>query len=646
MNRAFIYIILFFITVNAFSQSGGIPPGDKDSVTHVTRQYRLNEMYTGIIELPFDTLIGSFHRYKRTERISPFFQHLGNYGLPWVETDFFDRPVGPERFIYRHLRYYMHYDGNKRYIDTQVPFTELKWTYGGERGQAEQTLGVRHSQNVNPFLNVGLDLDIIYSLGQYSYQKSDDRAFTLHSSYTGKPYQAFASWSINSLKMNENGGVSDPGALDEFDTGDVPVNLGGLNEAQNTIKNMNFQLIQKYTLGKGSSEAVADSLKNNERDGLSGTFSHILEYEKGSRFYVDDNPGSGFYDSIYINDNVSFDSLYTRVMKNTLRFDFSTGESARFQLGIGLGLVNEQNVFFQIMPTHEEEITADSLRWARGSNAVLGTLFGKIGAKLGWHADGKLYLSGLRSGDFELKGRINKSFNEGDKRSELGLRGSIHNNGPAWWMNNWGSNHFEWENDYNKELRINIGGSFDYPGIEFKAGLDYALLNNMLYFNSQAMPAQHDAAVSVISGRVDKNFSFWKFRFDNSLLFQKSSKVNVLDLPLVSARTAFYFDHEFYFAITDGRLQTQLGFEAEYNTSYYSYAYMPATGVFYNQREMKTGNYPLINVFANIKLKRTRIFVAFDHVNHGLMGYDYFASPYYPISIRMFKYGLAWTFYN
>lgn len=645
MNRAFIYIILLFITVNAFSQDGEIP-GKKDSVTHVTRQYRLNDTYTGIVELPLDTLIGSFHRYKRTEKISPFFQHLGNYGLPYVETDFFDRPLDPENFIYRHLRYYMHYAANKRYIDTHVPFTELKWTYAGERDQAEQTLGVRHSQNVNPFLNIGLDLDIIYSLGQYSYQKSDDRAFTLHSSYTGKKYQAFASWSINNLMANENGGVSDPGALSEYDTDDVPVNLGGLNEAKSTIKNMNLQLIQKYTIGKGGKTYGADSLKNEQEDGLSGTFSHILEYEKGSRFYLDNNPGSGFYDTIYINNDVTFDSLYARVMRNTLRFDFSTRESARFQLGIGIGLANEQNVFFQIMPTHEEEITADSLRWARGSNAALGTLFGKIGAKLEWHADGKLYLSGLRAGDFEVKGRINKSFNEEDKKSELELRGNIHNAGPSWWMNNWGGNHFEWTNDFNKELRINIGGSFEYPGIGLDAGIDYALITNMLYFDNRAMPAQHDAAVSVIAARLNKNFSLWKLRFDNNLLFQKSSNSNVLDLPLVSARTAFYFDHEFYFAVTDGRLQTQLGFEAEYKTAYYSYAYMPATGAFYNQREIRTGNYPVINVFANIKLKRTRIFVSFDHVNHGLTGYDYFASPNYPMTIRMFKYGLAWTFYN
>lgn len=676
MNRTLIAIILLIVSLNAFSQRSNIPE-KSDSITHVTYQYKLNENYTDTLYVPLDTLIDTFHRYKKTEEISPFFQRLGNYGLSYMETDFFDRPTDPEIFIYRHLRYFMHHAGNKMYVDTQVPFTELQWTFGGERQEAEQTLEVRHSQNVNPFLNFGLDLDIIYSLGQYHYQKSDNKAFTLHGSYLREKYKAFASWSTNKLIAYENGGVSDPTVLDQYDTRDVPVNLGGLNEAKSRLQFMNFQLIQKYTIGRGSKsvadsiaarpgagadslavdmgrdgpEAKAntraiDSVQSKQKGGVKGTFTHILEYDRGRRIYEDNNPGSGFYDTTFISSVQTYDSLYSRILKNTLRFDFNTSETAKFQLGIGVGAVNEQNIFAQVWPTHDTENPADSLRWKRSSNAVLGTLFSRIGNKFGWYADGKFYFSGLRAGDFSLKGNINWDFGEGEKQSGLIARGSVSNTGPSWWMNNWGSNHFEWSNDFSSEFRVNVGGTYSYPGINFDAGLDYALITNMLYFDSEARPAQHDGVVSIISARLNKNFSFWKLRFDNSVLVQKSSDGDILDLPLLCARTAFYFDHEFFFKSTGGRLQTQLGLEAEYNTEYYSYAYMPATGAFYLQDEMKTGNYPVINVFANIKIKRTRIFVGFDHVNHGLMGYDYFLSPYYPMNIRMFKYGIAWTFYN
>ena len=617
--------------------------GKTDSITHTTRQYRLNDTYTGLIDIPLDTLINTFHRHKRTENISPFFQGLGNYGLPYIEMDYFKRSLDPEKFIYRHLQYYMHNADNKLFIDTQVPFTELKWTFGGERQLAEQTLGVRHSQNVNRYFNVGLDLNIIYSLGQYIYQKSDNRAFTFHASYLGDKYKAFASWSLNNLKAYENGGVADPSVLDQFDTRDVPVNLGGLNEAQSRVKDMNFQVVQKYTLG-ADNENKSDSTE--KKGGVKGTFSHILEYMKGSHAYIDNSAGTGFYDSLYINNSTTYDSLYSRILKNTLRFDFNTSEEARFQLGIGVGVVNELNVFAQIIPTFEEETPADSAQWTGNSNAVVGTVFNQIGEKFGWRADGKLYFTGLRAGDFEVKGDIVTKLNEGVKTSEIKAHGKVLNTGPSWWMNNWGSNHFLWSNDFGSEFRISVGGSFSIPGRRFNASIDYALVSNMFYFNSKAEPDQHDGTVSVITARLNKDFSFWKLRFDNSLLFQQSSNSDILDLPLVCARSAFYFDHVFNFKITGGKLQTQIGFEAEYNTPYYSYSYMPATGVFYNQNQVETGNYLKVNVFANLKVKRTRIFIGFDHVNYGLMGYDYFVSPNYPMNIRMLKYGLAWTFYN
>jgi hypothetical protein len=73
---------------------------------------------------------------------------------------------------------------------------------------------------------------------------------------------------------------------------------------------------------------------------------------------------------------------------------------------------------------------------------------------------------------------------------------------------------------------------------------------------------------------------------------------------------------------------------------------MPATGRFYRQNKTLNGSYPYLNAFLNIKLKRTRAFIMFDHLNSGMMGYDYFMIPSNPMNIRMFKYGIAWTFYD
>ena len=90
----------------------------------------------------------------------------------------------------------------------------------------------------------------------------------------------------------------------------------------------------------------------------------------------------------------------------------------------------------------------------------------------------------------------------------------------------------------------------------------------------------------------------------------------------------------------------QMGLEALYHTSYYASSYMPATATYYLQDRTQVGNYPFVNAFVSLKLKRTRIFVSMDHVNWGLTGYNYYMVPGYPMPVRTLKYGVAWTFYN
>ena len=113
------------------------------------------------------------------------------------------------------------------------------------------------------------------------------------------------------------------------------------------------------------------SAKNHFR--LSGTFSHILILDGNRRTYSDDIAGSGFYDSIYINKDFTFDSLYSRSIKNTVRFDFATDETRKFRLGGGVGIRNELFKYSQIVPTHDT-LLADTSIWKNSNNALVGKL--------------------------------------------------------------------------------------------------------------------------------------------------------------------------------------------------------------------------------------------------------------------------------
>jgi hypothetical protein len=627
--------------------SSGLFAQKKETIKpRIIKEFGLSADFSEEVNIPFDTVFSLFNRFKIADRYSPVNASMGNYGLPFYQINFFDRISDPDKFLYRYYYPFMHVPERSVFMNTQVPFTELVWTFAGPKVTSEQTFRVRHTQNVNRFLNFGFIYDIIYSLGQYSYQRSENKTFTLFSSYTGIKYKLYFAAGINNLISFENGGIADKNKLNQTPPRDVEVNLAGLNKANSTLKNRNLLLVQRYNIGSNSAPKT-DTLpqKRSGFFGLSGTFSHIFILENNKRSYSDSYPGSGFYDTAFISKTVTFDSLYMRSVKNTVRFDFTTDTTRKFRLGGGVGLRNEIFRYSQIIPTHDTTF-ADTASWNRSNNAVVGRLFNNIGDKFRWLATGELFLTGYRAGDFNLNGEISKSFDWKKGRAAWLLTGGITNRQPSFWYNQWGSNHFEWNNNFKKEFRIDLGTSFSYPGRKTEIKFNYAIIDNYTDFDTTAHPSQHSGGLSVAAITISKGLKAWKFHLDSDAIFQKSSNAEVLDLPLITVRSTGYFEHLFRFKKTGGKLNTQLGVDVTWHSLYHPYSYMPSTGRFYRQDKVSTGNYPFLNLFLNFKLKRTRVFLMYDHINANMMGLNYDMIPGYPLNIRMFRYGLAWTFYD
>jgi hypothetical protein len=641
MLRYISFVALFFL-------SSGVSAQVKDSVAkpRILREWSLTSDFSEEKDIPIDTAFSLSNRYRIADKFSPVNATLGNYGLPFYQISFFDRITDPEKFLYSGYYPLMHHTDNAVFMNTQRPYTELDWTFGGPRETSEQTFRVRHSQNINRFLNFGLIYDIVYSLGQYNYQRAEDKTFTFYSSYTGPRYKLYFSAGINNIKSYENGGIVDKEQLGTVVPRDVAVNLGGLNTAVSTFKNRNILLVQRYTFGSVSS-SKSDSLSRKKQGflGLSGTFSHILTVETNSRTYLDQDPGTGFYDTVYITHNITADSLYSRILKNTLRFDFATSETSRFRLGGGAGIRNELSKYYSILPVPYTYKTSPSV-WNKNSNILVGRLYNDIGNNFRWIAHGELYLTGYRSGDFTLDGNITKSFNWKKGVASWLVTGSMKNTQPSFWYDQWGGNNFKWANDFNKEFRIDLGTAFLYPARKAELKFNYAIIDNYIDFDTTALPMQHTGGLSVAAVYLKKELRAWKFHLLNEGIIQKSSNIEVVDLPLLTLKEALFFDHLFRFKSTGGKLYFQLGADVTFHTKYHPYSYMPATGRFYRQEIETLGNYPFVNAFINLKLKRTRIFVMFDHLNAGLSGKDYSMIPSYPMNIRMFRYGLSWTFYN
>ena len=59
---------------------------------------------------------------------------------------------------------------------------------------------------------------LVFSLGQYNYQRAEDKTFTFYSSYTGEKYKLYFSAGINNLYHEENGGITNMSDLANSNT--------------------------------------------------------------------------------------------------------------------------------------------------------------------------------------------------------------------------------------------------------------------------------------------------------------------------------------------------------------------------------------------------------------------------------------------
>ena len=183
----------------------------------------------------------------------------------------------------------------------------------------------------------------------------------------------------------------------------------------------------------------------------------------------------------------------------------------------------------------------------------------------------------------------------------------------------------------------------DIPKWKVSAEVGYALLDGNVYFDSLAVVRQNTSPMSVLSASLSKDFAFGPLRMDNRILFQVSSNQDVVPVPTLAANSRLYLQ----FDISKGTMKMQLGGDVWYNTLYYSPAWNPAVGVFYNQKQTQYHNGPVIDAFINVQWKRACIFLKAENVGHGwpMEKNDYFSAHHYIRTQRALKFGVYWPFY-
>ena len=411
--------------------------------------------------------------------------------------------------------------------------------------------------------------------------------------------------------------------------GQVPIEI--------VFKNNTFYVVQSYGVPLRQLTDEDFSIARNSTI----FFGYSFLYSRFYKRYTDTKAESGdFYENWYVSPERSYDSIFESLLSNRLFVQIQPWDRDGAVGVINAGIGNDAHHYYQF---RLQDYMGSNEGVNRNSTYVYGSIEGNVKRYLDWNADVKFHLFGYRRQDLSVGGDV--AFKVYVRGRPMTLKGSLRHEirTPGYWTESYFSNHFVWSNSFSKESETRFSVTFSAPQIGLELGGYQSLLGDRIYYGADQLPAQYGGTVTVSGLYAQKDFRFGGLHLNHRVLYQYSSAEEVVPVPAISAYLSYYFE----FNVVKNVLRLQLGLDGRYNTSYYAFGYNPATAQFYNQREKKLGNYPMIDVFAAAKWKRMRILIKMQHLNENMFGdRNYFTVLHYPQNPRMFKLGVSWSFYD
>lgn len=561
-----------------------------------------------------------------------------------------------------------------RYFNTTTPYSEIAYKKGFVAYHEENEINFFFTGNINRRLNLGVQMNYLNSAGHYSNQAGKSYNGAVFGSWNGNHYSLHTAFTWTTLSNFENGGLSNPGDLDgALKAEDLPVNLYAMSGYRYLSGYVNhYYSITVERPYHDTIEVINEAGRREKRDTVKinyipvTTFAHTFETTNSNRRYVEKKAQQGFYPTYYRNPNTTNDSTDVLTIRNTLSVTFEEefnkilkfgatvyafNECQRHLFAVGqsdyspLTMANDMFSVWQPTGLHLMPDTVYNYQWTNNT-FVGGALYKNRGKWVHYGFDGDVCVLGYKIGEFRVNGHVDGDFRIGKDTMYIQAKAYVKNEVPPLYLQRYSSNHFRWNNDFQKTYRFYAGGEIAYPTkwVKPKINIGFENITRYIYFDQSGIPVQHEGNVQILSANIECHLTTPWVNIENNVVYQMSSS-EVLPLP------SFTLYHNLYYHGTWFRaLDTQIGVDLRYFTAYYAPLLNPATGQFCVQHDTKVGNYPIMNVYANFYVRslHLRFFAQYTHFNHLFMKSNptYYAMPGYPMNPDIFRAGLAWHFYR
>ena len=535
-------------------------------------------------------------------------------------------------------------DETVQQFNTKMPYTELGFwgTPLAAKNLEQSNLWLRSTQNITPEFNFTLAYRRLGSRGMLTNENTNHRNTLILGNYMGKRYFANFGHIRQLVERTENGGIQDSFWIRDtsVEAKSISVNLA---KASNVYKRRSTFIHQTLAIPLNFFRKDRDSLSLGE--GTMAQIGHSGEFTTYSKIYTDeiaesDKYGRAFYfNQFYIDPTKTSDELAVRNFENRFFIKLQPFAPdailAKVNAGVGYQLLSTYAFQPSDYLTGKHYDTHHNLY-------IYGGVSGQLKKYIAWNADADYYLAGYRMFDFNLDAKLRLSIYPLEKGIHLTAKFHTGLKTPHPFEQQLYLNHHRWDdNEFSKVSKTTIEGQLEIPKWRLDAQFGYALVANMLYYDTLAVIRQYDKPVSIMSAYLRKDFTIWRLHFDNQVLFQlTSAPEDVLPLPKLTLNLRWYFDID----IVRDVMNLQLGVNAVANTRWYSPTYSPDLGQFYAQKKELIGNFPAMDIFANIQWHRACIYVKLTNAFFEWPEPGYFSAYHYIQPKRTIKFGILWPF--
>ncbi|MEA5459838.1 putative porin [Arcicella sp. LKC2W] len=579
-----------------------------------------------------DTIIDGIHNYNFVQRNKNLYQDLGNLGTA-IRPVFYKAPEQIGTLLgYDAFTLYTFKPNQVRYYNTKSPFTNIIYVPGGGE---QDLLQFELSRNIDSLWNVGLNVQRITANKTLVDQTStgDNSSighwdFMVHSNYQtkNKKYSLLAYFNLSDHNSNDQGGVVLESGRDYQGMLALADNRPTLTVASTRDNSYNLHVYHEYVGYKAFQ--IFQTLDYQTRRVRFGDKGFSAAWQTGFYPYAFkknlETPYRYAADTSITN-NVVLDSLYNESKYSN--FEAKTGikgfyKGFNYRMHLRTRIFNYTNPLksaYNISNKNENFLGLWLNQYFKDSTRVFG--------EVEFSTD----LKNLRiNGEFQGKW--------------LNVGGSFISTPATLVQQRTYNNGFRWTGELDNVKTTNV---YAYTNLKFKQlvlrpSADITKVSSYTYFDTLAYVQQSKKDIEIY--RVGLGFDFRKGHFSttNQIYYTTTGdEDNLMRIPKLFINSRVAFD-----LLYRKKLFIQTGLEFHYKSSYYADAYMPAIQQFHLQDKQLIEGYLQADAFADMRINRVRIFLKFAHVNKGLLGNGYYASPGFAGMGRVLAFGVHWLLFD